>query len=124
MLQGGTAVAIVEIDDIAWKTQQSTNEERRLWMGNAAQFIRQFTQDHNMGMVIATYDNHFVVPGSVQEPYFSSLLEQLIRAFYAHFASSITIGTGMYTTAFDKLHDSYRQAQAALSIKWISVKTG
>jgi len=118
-LQGGTAVAIVEIDDIAWKTQHATAEERRQWLGRAAQFIRRFAQERHMGMVIDTYDSRFVVLAAVSESAFAELLEELIRAFYAEFAFSVTIGTGMYTTAFDRLHDSYRQAQAALSIKWI-----
>ncbi|MBD3922073.1 response regulator [Paenibacillus sp. PR3] len=119
MLQGGTAAAIIEIDDLAWKTRESAGEERRQWLNNAAQFIRTFTQEHHMGTVIATYDHHFVMLSAVQETYFSSLLEELIRSFYKQFAFSITVGTGMYTYEFDKLHDSYRQAQAALSIKWI-----
>ncbi|CAI6060048.1 response regulator [Cohnella sp. JJ-181] len=119
MLEGGTAVAIVEIDDIAWKTRHSTPEERRAWLGSASQFIRSFTQERNMGMVIATHDHHFVILAAVPASYFSALLEELIRAFSERFSSSVTIGTGMYTTAFGQLHDSYRQAQAALSIKWI-----
>ncbi|MDI4649780.1 response regulator [Cohnella hashimotonis] len=119
MLQGGTAVAIVEIDDIAWKTSSSTAEERRAWLAGAAGFIRRFAQERNMGLVIDAYDSRFVLLAAVPEPSFSALLEELIRAFYTEFAFSMTIGTGMYTSAFDQLHDSYRQAQAALSIKWI-----
>ena len=119
MLQSGTAAALIEIDDLAWKVRQSTEEERRSWLNNAAQFIRKFTDDHNMGTVMTTHDRHFVLLAAVPESYFTTLLEELIRAFYQTFSVSITIGAGMYTSEFDKLHDSYRQAQAALSIKWI-----
>jgi two-component system response regulator YesN len=118
-LQGSSAVAMIEIDDMAWKIQGWSEEKRSSWSSSASQFIRDFAQEHNLGMVITTYDYHFVILAAVQEQYFTALLEELIRRFYQEFASSITIGRGMYTTELDKLHDSYRQAQAALSIKWI-----
>lgn len=118
-LQGASAVAIIEIDDMAWTIQTWSEEKRSLWSSSANHFIRKYAEDHNLGMVITTYDYHFVILAAVQEPYFTALMEELIRAFYQEFSCSITIGRGMYTTELAKLHDSYRQAQAALSIKWI-----
>lgn len=118
-LQGASAAAIIEIDDMAWKIQGWSEEQRSSWSSSASHFIRMFAQDQNLGMVITTYDYHFVILAAVQEPYFTALLEELIRAFHQEFSCSITIGRGMYTTELDKLHDSYRQAQAALSMKWI-----
>lgn len=118
-LQGASAIAIIEIDDMAWKIQTWTEEKRNLWSSSANHFIRKFAQDKNLGMVITTYDYHFVILAAVQEQYFTALLEELIGAFYQQFTFSITIGRGMYTTELSKLHDSYRQARAALSIKWI-----
>lgn len=118
-LQGASAIAIIEIDDMAWKIQSWTEEKRSVWSSSANQFIRKFAKDQNLGMVITTYDDHFVILAAVQEQYFNALMEELIRAFYKEFSFSITIGRGMYTTELSKLHDSYRQARAALSIKWI-----
>ncbi|MBM7569475.1 response regulator [Paenibacillus sacheonensis] len=118
-LQSGSAVAVIEIDDMAWKIQSWTQEEQRIWTARASQFIRTFAHDRHAGMVITTYDYRFVVLAAVQEPYFAPLLEELIGAFNQAFSFSLTIGSGMYATELDKLHDSYRQAQAALSIKWI-----
>lgn len=118
-LQSGSAVAIIEIDDMAWKIQTWGEERRNAWSSSAGQFIRSFAQQHNLGMVITTYDDHFVILAAVQEQYFTALLEELITAFYQEFSFSITAGRGMYTTELMKLHESYRQAQAALSIKWI-----
>lgn len=119
MLDSGTAAAIVEIDDIAWKLRRLPEEERRVWTSNAARFIRQFASEHAMGTVIPTYDSHFVLLAGIQEPLFKSLLEELAGAFHQAFSCSLTIGIGMYTTDIGSLHDSYRQAKAALSIKWI-----
>ncbi|UQZ37493.1 DNA-binding response regulator [Paenibacillus sp. PK3_47] len=118
-LQGGTAVAVIEIDDLAWKIQTLGEEERHAWSSRASQFIRSFVQEHNLGMVIMTYDYHFVIVAAVQEQVFTALLEALIKAFYEEFSLSVTVGSGMYTTELVRLHESYRQAQAALSIKWI-----
>ncbi|MEK3884002.1 response regulator [Paenibacillus sp. PL2-23] len=119
MLQLGTAVAIIEIDDLAWRNRHSTEEDRRLWLDNAARFIREYLQERHAGTIMSTHDHHFVVLAAVQEASFSALLSELIEAFNRTFSFSITIGMGTYTHAFDKLHDSYRQAQAALSIKWL-----
>lgn len=119
MLLCGTAVAIIEIDDIAWKIRHLNEEDWRLWMNNAGQSIRKFIQDHSAGTVMETYDHHFVVLAALKESHFFTLLSDLIRTFNQDFSHSITIGIGMYTHEFNKLHDSYRQAQAALSIKWI-----
>ncbi|CAM4475124.1 response regulator [Paenibacillus typhae] len=118
-LQALSAVAIVELDDIAWKIRGWSEEERSAWSSRAGGFIREFARAHNLGMVISGYDYHFIILAGVQEQHFTALLEELIRAFYQEFACSITVGRGMYAAGPDKLHDSYRQAQAALSIKWI-----
>ncbi|MUT68272.1 response regulator [Paenibacillus sp. NEAU-GSW1] len=119
LLKGGSAVAIIELDDMAWKLKDRDEEERRALTASINQYIRQFAQDRKLGTVMTSYDFHFVVLATVQEEYFKALLEELIKAFYETFSFTITIGTGMYTSEMDKLHDSYRQAQAALSIKWI-----
>jgi two-component system response regulator YesN len=118
-LHAGSAIAIIEIDDMAWKIKEMSGEERRLVTANMTNFIRDFALANNLGTVMTSYDYHFVVLATVQEEYFKVLLEQLISLFNQAFSFSITIGAGMYTTEMDKLHDSYRQAQAALSIKWV-----
>ncbi|TFE28649.1 response regulator [Cohnella luojiensis] len=119
LLRGGSAVAIIEIDDITWKIKNMNEEERRLFTTNVTNFIRNFTLENHLGTVMTSYDFHFVLLATVQEEYFTGLLEELIRAFSQQFSNSITIGTGMYTNEIDKLHDSFKQAHAALSIKWI-----
>ncbi|MHA6482165.1 response regulator [Paenibacillus sp. strain BS8-2] len=119
MLSCGTAVAMIEIDDIEWKIKHTTEEERRKWINQAGQFIRQYMEEHRAGTVMVTHDHHFIVLAAVKDAYFSTVLSDLIQAFYKTFSFSITIGRGGYIHTFDKLHDSYRQAQAALSIKWI-----
>ena len=119
LIQGGAAVAIIELDDMAWKMKDMGGEEWRVLTGRMADFIRDFALNNNLGTFMTSYDFHFVLLATVREEYCAALLKDLIQAFNQEFASSITIGSGMYTTEIPKLHDSYRQAQAALSIKWI-----
>lgn len=119
LLRGGSAVAMIEIDDITWKLNPMSEEERRSFTTKITNFIRHFAQSNHLGTVMTSYDYHFVLLATIREEYFMALLKELIQAFNQAFSTSITIGTGMYTTEIDKLHESYRQAQAALSIKWI-----
>lgn len=118
-LRSGSAVAIIEIDDITWKIKNMNEDERRLYTTKVTNFIRDFVLANQLGSVMVSYDFHYVLLATIQEEYFTGLLEELIRAFSQQFANTITIGRGMYTCETDKLHDSYKQAQAALSIKWI-----
>ncbi|MDQ8736887.1 response regulator [Paenibacillus sp. LHD-38] len=119
ILQSGAAVAIIEVDDLAWKINQVAEEERRLLIASITIFIREFVKAKSLGTLMASYDDHFVLLTTIQEEHIKAILEQLIDAFYKEFSYSITIGTGKYTSEINKLHDSYRQAQAALSIKWV-----
>jgi two-component system response regulator YesN len=119
LLQGGSAVAMIEIDDLTWKIKKTSEEEWRLFTVSITDFIRNFAEKKHLGSVMTSYDYRFVLLSTVEEEYFAVLLEELITAFSQAFPFTLTIGIGMYTTVIEKLHDSYRQAQAALSIKWI-----
>lgn len=119
LLQGGSAVAIIEIDDLARNIKEMSEEERRLFMTSTTNFIRDFSRTKHLGIVMTSYDYRFVLLATVQEEHLRGMLEELIQAFNQMFSNSITIGTGMFTVEIDSLHDSYQQAQAALSIKWI-----
>ncbi|MGG4147131.1 response regulator [Paenibacillus algorifonticola] len=119
LLQGGAAVAIIEIDDMEWKLGKMAADERRSLTAAMALFIRDFVERHQVGTLLTSYDYHFVLLATVQEAECKALLEKLVQAFNEAFPYSITIGAGMHTTVIAKLHDAYQQAQAALSIKWI-----
>ena len=68
---------------------------------------------------MTSYDYHFVLLATVQEEYFKTLLEELIQAFTKHSPFRLRSEPGCIQPRLIRLHDSYRQAQAALSIKWI-----
>lgn len=116
LLRFGTAAAIIETDDLEWKIAE---EERRTYMINITQYIEDFVQEKNIGTLIVSHNSRFILLSAVQEERFTSLLEELIQAIHHTFPVTITIGTGMYTNEMNGLHESYRQAQAALSAKWL-----
>ncbi|WP_029192271.1 response regulator [Paenibacillus harenae] len=116
LLQFGTSVAIIEADDLEWKI---ADDDRRTCVNHIAQFIEAFSRENNIGHLIIGHDARFVLLAGVTDERFSSLLEELIRAVRESFPVTITIGIGMFTNEMGLLHESYRQAQAALSAKWL-----
>ncbi|CAM3982399.1 response regulator [Paenibacillus alkaliterrae] len=115
-LQLGTAAAIIETDDLEWKIPE---EERRTFITKISIFIEQFAMEKGIGTLIISHDARFVVLSAVQEDRFTALLEELIQAVRQAFPVTVTIGTGIYGNEMRQLHKSYRQAQAALSAKWL-----
>lgn len=115
-LQRGTAAAIIETDDLDWKIPE---EDRRSCLASMGEFIEDFAGKKKLGTLISSRDSRFVLLFSVQEERYAALLEELIGAVRGTFPLTITIGKGMYAKDMDGLHESYRQAQAALSAKWL-----
>ncbi|WP_058303636.1 response regulator [Gorillibacterium timonense] len=119
MLNGGLTVALIEIDDLTWRMKELPEDEQRSLKASMAEFIRSFSATYHLGTVIKGYDFHFVLLVAEHKERISIPLQELIGEFGKRFPYTITIGTGMPTIELSKLRDSYRQAQAALSIKWI-----
>ncbi|MBD2868010.1 response regulator [Paenibacillus arenilitoris] len=117
LLAFGTAAAIIEADDLEWKLPKE--EERRACLSRISRFIEAFASERGAGTFIAGYDSRFVLLANVEEERFASLLEELIGAVRRSFPVTITVGIGMYAKELGRLHESYRQAQAALSAKWL-----
>jgi two-component system response regulator YesN len=119
LVQAGAAVAIVEVDDLAWKLERLTEGERHSFATRVGDYIQGFAKDRQVGTIIGGRDHRFVVLTTAPEDERKLLLEQLIESFRRAFDFTITIGTGKTARGADELHASYRQAKAALDIKWI-----
>ncbi|MCA0755657.1 response regulator [Paenibacillus sp. N4] len=115
-LQRGTAAAIIETDDLDWKIPES---DRRSCLAAIGECMEDFAGKKQLGTLIGSRDSRFVLLSSVQEERYAALLEELIGTVRGAFPLTITIGTGMYAKDMEGLHESYRQAQAALSAKWL-----
>lgn len=119
LLADGVSVALMEIDDLAWRIKTLSEAEQRLLIGEITSFIQTFAAAHSMGVALSSHDDRFVLLARVKEDYLASLLTELLESFRQSFPYTLTIGLGRYAYTFEELHDSHRQAQAALSIKWI-----
>ncbi|MEO3944298.1 response regulator [Gorillibacterium sp. CAU 1737] len=119
MLEDGLTVALLEIDDLAWKMKELSEEEQRRLKSSMTDFIHGFAATHHLGTVVRSYDYHFILLVNENKERVAAPLQELIRAFSLRFSYTLTIGTGKPAAEPSQLRDSYRQAQAALSIKWI-----
>lgn len=119
LVQGGSAVAILEIDDLAWKMEGMEEGERHALIMRMTGYVRSFAQEHEIGMVIPGHDHRLVMLTMSQEEAGKELLNRLIQSFHHTFGYTVTVGMGRLATHIEELHGSYLQAKSALSIKWI-----
>jgi len=117
ILASGCAVALIEIDDMDWKIQDE--QERGVLADHLADFIAKFVKDHQLGMVFRDRRSRFLVLSPLIDRPFSLLLEALIVSVNQNFEATITVGMGDHADDADRLHASYRKAQAALAAKWL-----
>ncbi|GGF90301.1 AraC family transcriptional regulator [Paenibacillus albidus] len=118
-LQKGAAAAIVEIDDLEWKMRDLSEEDTHGITRQIVAVIKTFVEEAKLGTWIAVHHTRFVILSSLPQDSFLSLLEELIRKVADSSPCTVTVGVGRYAAEEAGLHESYRQAQAALSAKWL-----
>lgn len=119
LLQNGSAVAIIEMDDLEWKQCNLSEEDKRINNRQIAQIIKVFTAEAKLGTLISQRQTRFVILAGVTKERFLLLLEELIQRVAASSDYTVTVGSGWYAFDEEGLHESYQQAQAALSTKWL-----
>ncbi len=119
LLRNGSAAALVEIDDLEWKLRDLPEETRRQQTAHIAQQVRAVLMNAKLGMLIGAHANRFVLVTAVPEGRHVGMLEELVLEVRRTAVHTVTIGVGPYTSDEAGLHASYRQAQAALSAKWL-----
>jgi two-component system, response regulator YesN len=119
LLRNGSAAALVEIDDLDWKLRDLPEEARRQQTAQIAQQVRTVLSNAKLGMLIGAHANRFAMLTAVPEGRHVGLLEELAHEVRRSAGYTVTIGVGPYATEEAGLHASYRQAQAALSAKWL-----
>ncbi|MBB3109536.1 two-component system response regulator YesN [Paenibacillus phyllosphaerae] len=116
LLVVGAAVAIIEIDDLEWRV---TDEERQQMILDIEGLIKAYGENNRLGTLLMNRSIRVVVLSALPEDSFTARLEELIHTIRHTSPLTITIGIGKYTHEIGQLHESYRQAQAALSAKWL-----
>ncbi|GFZ93409.1 AraC family transcriptional regulator [Paenibacillus marchantiophytorum] len=117
-IEKGTAVALIEADDFERHSKELTIEGRRELWTSVEQHLMEIVQKKGLGNLMIGFANRFVLltAGGVE---IGTKLEELIDAFREAFPFTITVGIGVRAYSPEELHNSYRQAEMALSIKWI-----
>ncbi|TYP78103.1 response regulator [Paenibacillus methanolicus] len=119
-LQAGATVAAMEIDDLEWRVPE---EERASAARRIELLIAGLVQERALGTLLMSGASRFILVSSVPEERLTAMLEELIGAVRSGSPLTITVGLGQYTTSLTGLHESYRQAQAAVSAKWLLGKS-
>lgn len=116
MLVRPTTAIIVEMDDLEWRIDE---DKRAAMITQVEQLIRSYNKTHQLGMLVTNNSTRIVILSSVAEELLLEQLEHLLSMIRLNTTITITVGIGTYTTEMYELHESYRQAQAALSAKWL-----
>ncbi|MDR6553172.1 response regulator [Paenibacillus qinlingensis] len=117
-IEKGTAVALIEADDFERHSKDMTVEDRRALWTRIEQHLIESVQTKRLGSLMNGYANRFVLLATGGAD-IGNELEELIRSFGKSFPFTLTIGLGVRAYSEDELHQSYRQAEMALSIKWV-----
>jgi len=115
----GSAAAMIEIDDLELKLQSHSDEEKRERIRQVAECLRRFVANRQVGMLLPGHHGRFVVLTAVLQERIEGLLQELIREVREKLPFTVTVGAGMFALSEEGLLESYRQAQAALSAKWL-----
>lgn len=119
LIESGAAAAMIEIDDLELKLQAKPDEEKRALLGQASDWLRRFALNRQAGMLLPERQGRFVLLASVPEERCEGLLQELVREAREQLPFTVTVGAGAFARSEEGLLASYRQAQAALSAKWL-----
>src|SRR5690606_17063109 len=82
-------------------------------------FMYEYVEHKQLGSFIYSYSSRYVILAAQSEERFVGQLQGLVEQVEAHCSHTITVGIGHYARTMEELHDSFRQALAALSAKWL-----
>ena len=109
---------MIEIDDLELKLQ-AKQEDKRKQIGQVAACLQQFVAGRQAGMLLPEQHGRFVLLTTAPPERSESLLEELVREVDRQLPFTVTVGAGKFTQDEAGLLESHRQAQAALSAKWL-----
>lgn len=119
LLRFGTAAALIEIDDLEWKAAEMSEAEKQEEIHALGLFARCYVEENMLGTFFKIQPSRFLVLSSLPERDFPIQLERLVQAAEQSSPFTVTIGIGKLARDEDQLRESYRQALAALSMKWL-----
>ncbi|SEU29419.1 response regulator [Paenibacillus sp. NFR01] len=119
ILEGGTAAALIEIDDVDWKMKGKSEAERRAEIGEAVRQMREFSAEYQLGTFIQGHQDRCLLLALPPEERFLEYAAELVRHVAQHTPFTVTLSVGGFAEDAASLWESYQNAQAALSAKWL-----
>lgn len=119
ILLDGSAAALVEVDDLEWKLRDLSEEIRRIEIRAIVQMIKSLAMNTELGTLIIARQSRLIILSAAPEELFLKRLNDLILEVARTTAFTVTIGVGKYASSAQGLYESFQQAQAALSAKWL-----
>ncbi|MFP4976844.1 response regulator [Paenibacillus sp. CN-4] len=119
ILEDGTAVAVLEIDNLERRLKGLGEEARRDELQAISELVRTLAAEARLGTVVPVRHSQFLVLGSLPPETFALELDRLTRTVAERSSYTLTAGLGSQAADASSLHASYRQAQTALSTKWL-----
>lgn len=122
LLEKKAAAALIEIDDLEWKLRDAPERERRASAEETAAFIAAFAAERGLGLTFAAGSPERVLAlaeAAGPEEELTARLEELVESVRRSMPFTVTVGVGGIAHTAAELHESYKQAQGALSAKWL-----
>ncbi|MGU3471255.1 response regulator [Paenibacillus sp. D51F] len=114
------AAALIELDDLERKTRHLPDAGRKELTEAIIAFIGDYVREKRMGLLVSGLPGgRALLLRSTAGMPDGEELQQLVDAVAAAFPLTVTIGCGTAAERWEELPASYREAQAALSAKWL-----
>ena len=115
-------VAVIEFDDIELKLNKYSESEREKILHNARKVIYESLERIGIHYYFKTDKGHIALIIEKDDSFLFETLREIIEDIKETEGISVTVGIGERVKSWDKVHESYAQAQKALSIKMFSGK--
>lgn len=114
---GQSCVAIIELDDMAWKLKTFSDDQRTFAIDHVFRLISDYIQVRQLGMYCKTGDDKVVIVmgGSGLDP--AETMQSLVDHVRNHSNMTITVGLGSLVASLKDAPNSYRKACKALATK-------
>ncbi|MFD2114669.1 response regulator [Paenibacillus yanchengensis] len=112
-------VALIEVDDLQWKTSHMTEEEKGSLVSSVFNELEQKCAAQQIGHYIRNESAYTAIVLAICPlAQLESFLQQMITYIAAHFPITITASIGREVRLLAQLQSSYREARQYLNNKW------
>lgn len=116
------SVAVIEMDDISWKLNNYSTEQKAEMIKKMTRMITDKLEDSRLGMYCKLENYRIAYVMYADLPIAQPHMEALLEEFNLHCSLSITVGLGCCVNELNDVPLSYKEAKEALSYKMFNGK--